>query len=58
MTDFDTFTKIGQINCRQRIEKVVQSAKIAQSGHTGLGRPIRQIFFHDKSELSQFGTIQ
>ena len=42
MIDFDTFTKIakgcekfGQINCCQRLEKFAQSAKIAQSCHTG-----------------------
>ena len=41
MKDFDTFTKIaqecerfGHINCCQSLEKVAQSAKIAQSGHT------------------------
>ena len=41
MIDFDTFTKIakecrriGQINCCQRLQKLAQSPKIAQSGHT------------------------
>ena len=42
MNDYDTFTKIplecerfGQINCCHWLWMVVQSAKIAQSGHTG-----------------------